>query len=53
VSRTSGGGVTPTRVATLASLAALCLIAAAAHAQTPAKKPSAQPAFAVPNLDTK
>lgn len=40
------------RVATLAPLAALCLIATAAHAQAPAKAPSAQPSFALPSLDT-
>ena len=40
------------RVATLAPLAALCLVATAAHAQAPAKTPSAQPSFALPSLDT-
>src|SRR5258705_13135571 len=41
------------RVAMLAPLAALCLIATAAHAQTPAKTASAQPAFVLSSLDTK
>ncbi len=40
------------RVATLAPLAALCLIATAAHAQAPAKTAPAPPAFALPSLDT-
>src|SRR6266403_2998205 len=42
-----------TRLATLASLAALCLTTAAAHAQAPARPPTAQPAFALPSIDTK
>src|SRR5215813_560875 len=41
------------RVAILAPLAALCLTTAAAHAQAPAKTAPAQPAFALPSLDTK
>src|SRR5262245_26089964 len=41
------------RVAILAPLAALSLIAAAAHAQAPVKTAPAQPAFALPSLDTK
>src|SRR5882672_12188924 len=41
------------RVAMLAPLAALCLIATAAHAQTPAKTASPQPAFVLSSLDTK
>jgi len=41
------------RLATLASLAALCLTSAAAHAQAPAKPPAVQPAFALPSIDTK
>jgi membrane-bound lytic murein transglycosylase MltF len=40
------------RVATLAPLAALCLIATAAHAQAPAKTAPAQSSFALPSLDT-
>jgi membrane-bound lytic murein transglycosylase MltF len=40
------------RVATLAPLAALCLIATAAHAQAPAKTAATQPSFALPSLDT-
>jgi membrane-bound lytic murein transglycosylase MltF len=40
------------RVATLAPLALLCLIAAAAHAQAPAKTVPARPSFALPSLDT-
>jgi membrane-bound lytic murein transglycosylase MltF len=42
-----------TRLATLASLAALCLTTAAAHAQAPAKPPAAQNPFALPSIDTK
>lgn len=40
------------RVATLAPLAALCVMASAAHAQAPTKTPPAQPSFALPSLDT-
>jgi membrane-bound lytic murein transglycosylase MltF len=39
--------------ATLVPLAALCLISAAAHAQSPASPSAVQPAFALPSLDTK
>ena len=42
-----------TRLATLASVAALCLTSAAAHAQTPAPPPAVQSDFALPSLDTK
>jgi membrane-bound lytic murein transglycosylase MltF len=41
------------RVAMLAPLAALCLVATAAHAQTPAKTAPAQPAFVLSSVDTK
>jgi hypothetical protein len=41
------------RVATLAPLAALCLIATAANAQAPAKTAPPQGVFALPSLDTK
>ena len=41
------------RLATLVSLAALCLTSAAAHAQTPAPPPAVQSDFTLPSLDTK
>ena len=44
--------VVMTRLATLVSLAALCLTSAAAHAQTPVPPP-VQSDFALPSLDTK
>src|SRR5215831_20655047 len=40
------------RVAMLAPLAALCLIATTAHAQAPAKTAPGQSSFALPSLDT-
>jgi hypothetical protein len=45
--------VVMTRLATLVSLAAMCLTSAAAHAQTPAPPPAVQSDFALPSLDTK
>jgi membrane-bound lytic murein transglycosylase MltF len=42
-----------TRLATHASLAALCLTTAAAHAQAPAEPPAAHSAFVLPSIDTK
>src|SRR5258706_181328 len=45
--------VVMTRLATLVSLAALCLTSAAAHAQTPVPPPAVQSDFALPSLDTK